>query len=226
MKLVIFDLDQTLVESTALHDQATQKLFKKVFGVDASLIEINFAGRDLIDNFAELGRLKGVPEDLFAAKREELIKSYDAIFGQIQPQDGSKLILPGVEELLKALLKTGNFVVLYTGDSPGVGQSLLAVTGLGKYFKFAVYGTDVPTRVDMVKLAVKQAAKMTGKKFENGDVVIVGDSVRDIDCGKAVGARTIAVATGIHSASELLKHNPDYLVKNLSDYEGVLEAIG
>jgi phosphoglycolate phosphatase-like HAD superfamily hydrolase len=107
--------------------------------------------------------------------------------------------LPGVKPLLDELSKTRNLVVLYTGDSPGVTQLVLKATGLSKYFKFSVYGTEAKSRVDMARLAIKKAEQLTGDRFKGKDVVIVGDSVRDIECGKQLNALTIAVATGFYS---------------------------
>ena len=66
---------------------------------------------------------------------------------------------------------------------------------------------------------------MTGQEFRDKDVVIIGDSIRDVECGKLFGALTIAVATGFHSEEELLKAEPDYLFKNLRQYKKVLKAI-
>lgn len=225
MKLVIFDLDQTLVELISIHDAAIKELFKTYFGVDASLREIDFAGRSLTENIAELARLKGIPHSEFTKKSTLLLERYEKIFQEKIPPSASDYILPGVKPLLDELSKTGNFIVLYTGDSPGVTRSILEVTGLDKYFRVSVYGTEAKSRVDTARLAIKKAEKLTGVRFNGKDVVIVGDSVRDVECGKQLNALTIAVATGFHSEKELLSKKPDYLFKNLENYWKVLEII-
>jgi len=226
MKLVIFDLDQTLVDLISVHDATVKELFKSHFGVDASLWEIDFAGKSLTENMAELARLKGIVRSKFTEKSKALLESYEKIFHAKIPPAASNHILPGVKPLLEELSKTGNFVVLYTGDSPGVTQRVLEVTGLGKYFKFSVYGTEANSRVDMARLAIKKADQLTGARFEGKNIVIIGDSVRDIECGKQLNALTIAVATGFHSEEELTSRKPDYLFKNLKDYRKVLKTIG
>jgi phosphoglycolate phosphatase-like HAD superfamily hydrolase len=175
---------------------------------------------------AELARLKGIVRSKFTEKSKSLLESYEKIFHAKIPPAASNHILPGVKPLLEELSKTGNFVVLYTGDSPGVTQRVLEVTGLGKYFKFSVYGTEANSRVDMARLAIKKADQLTGARFEGKDIVIVGDSIRDIECGKKLNALTIAVATGFHSEEELTSRKPDYLFKNLKDYRKVLKTIG
>ncbi len=154
-----------------------------------------------------------------------MVESYERIFGEKLTKEASDHVLPGVRKLLEELSKTDNFVVLYTGDSAGIVDRVLKATGLGKYFRFAVYGTEAPTRVGIVRLAVGRAESITGKKFSDKDVIIIGDSLRDVNSGKQLGATTIAVATGFHSEEKLLASKPDYLFKSLKNYRKVLQAI-
>ncbi|MBI4282938.1 MAG: HAD family hydrolase [Chloroflexi bacterium] len=225
MKLIIFDLDQTLVDFIAVHDKVTQSLFKEFFNVDARLTEIDFAGKSLTDNFHELARLKKAPEDVFQKKSHQLFQSYETLFSENLPENGANYILPGARELLRELAKTDHVVALYTGDSPGIVSSVFRVTDLGKFFKFCLYGTAVATRADMVGAAIEKAEQLTGHKFRDKDIVIIGDSLRDIECGKQFNALTIAVATGFHSRVQLSAAGPDYLFASLKDYRRVLKAV-
>jgi beta-phosphoglucomutase-like phosphatase (HAD superfamily) len=75
MKLIIFDLDQTLADFLSVHEEATRRLFKQFFDVDARLTEIDFAGKSLIENFSELARLKDIPEDIFRRRINQLLES-------------------------------------------------------------------------------------------------------------------------------------------------------
>ena len=225
MKLIIFDLDQTLVDFISVHDEVTQELFKQLFNIDAKLTEIDFAGKSLNDNFHELARLKKIPEDIFREKSQQLLASYETTFSKSLPADAAKYILPGARELLSELSKTDHIIALYTGGSSKIVSSVFRVTNLGKYFKLRQYGTEVETRADMVRLAVKKAEKLTGQEFRDRNIVIIGDSTRDIECGKEFNALTIAVATGFHSRVQLSATGPDYLFENLKDYGKVLRAI-
>jgi len=225
MKLIIFDLDQTLVDFLPVHDEVTQRLFKKFFGVEARLTEVDFSGKSLIESFRELATLKNIPEDVFQKKNHHLLPSYEAIFIESLPSDAEKCVLPGARELLSELSQTEHIVALYTGDSSGIVSQVFRVTKIGKYFKFCLFGTEVATRADMVSLAIERAEKLTGQKFKGRNIVIIGDSTRDIECGKLFQAMTIAVATGFHSQIQLSALKPDYLFENLKDYKKVLRAI-
>jgi phosphoglycolate phosphatase len=226
MKLIIFDLDQTLVDFLSVHDEVTRRVFKRFFNVDARLTEIDFAGKSLTENFSELARLKDIPEDIFRKKSNQLLESYETTFDESLPNDATKYVLPGAKRLLSELSKTNHIVALYTGDSSKIVNHVFRATGLGRYFRFCFYGTEVESRSDMVKLAINKAEKSTGREFRDKNIVIIGDSVRDIECGKSFNALTIAVATGFHSEEELLKAKPDYLFDSLKEYRKVLKAIG
>ncbi len=226
MKLVIFDLDQTLVDFIPLHDETVGRLFKDMFGVEARLTEIDFAGRSLTENFIELGRMKGLPEEMLGKKAGELLARYERLFARSIPRDGRRFVLPGTTELLDGLSGRKHLITLYTGDSPGIVEAVLASTGLRAYFAFWLSGTGFRRRADMVAQAITDAEKRTGGQFRGKDVVVIGDSVRDIECGKEFGALTIAVATGFHPEEELRKREPDHLFRDLRDYRRILEAIG
>jgi len=226
MKLIILDLDQTLVDFISVHNEVARRLFKRFFDVDVRLTDIDFAGKSLNQSFHELARLKSIPEDVFRKKSHQLLESYETTFGESIPEDASKYILPGARELLSELAKTNNIVVLYTGDSPGIVSHVFRATNLGKFFRFCLYGTEVENRADMVRLAVEKAERLTGREFKDKNIVIIGDSIRDIECGKEFNALVIAVATGFHSEEELRKRAPDYLFKDLTDYKRILQCIG
>ncbi len=225
MKLIIFDLDQTLVDFLNDHDQATRELFQKFFNVDASIKEIDYAGNNLIENFTRLATLKGIDRDEIERRAHELLEYYEEVFGKLLTQQSDKGILPGVKTLLNKLSKTDNFIVLYTGDSEGIVKHVFRVTGLGKFFRFAIFGNDAETRHGLIKLAIEKAQRVTDQEFRGKDVIVIGDSIRDIDAGKKLNAMTISVATGFHSLEELKKHQPDYIFKSLENYAQIINLI-
>jgi len=225
LKLIIFDLDQTLVDVVSVHDRAAIDVFRHFFGVDGHITEVEFAGRSLIENFLAVARLKGIPERRILEKVPAMLDYYDKAFIEAFPADCSKCVLPGARELLDALADTGNILALYTGDSKAVATAILDGAGLGRYFSLRLFGTEVKRRPDMIALAQEKAARLAGRVFPGKDIVIVGDSVKDIEAGKEHGARIIAIATGSHSEAELKQYAPDLVFKNMEDWRRILAAV-
>ncbi len=225
MKLVIFDLDQTLVDFLPLHEETVHRLFLEKFNIDVQLTGIDFSGRSLSDNIVELAAANGIAREATTARMEDLLGSYERIFSSLMPSDPQKYILPGVPELLQGLTEAGHFIVLYTGDSRVIANMVLSAAGLDKYFRFAVYGTEFKSRLDMARAAVRKAEDMTHSKFSDENVVIAGDSLRDVECGRQLPALTVAVATGVHSVADLKNKGADYVFNNLADTAKVIEAI-
>ncbi|MGA2159599.1 MAG: HAD family hydrolase [Dehalococcoidia bacterium] len=225
MKLIIFDLDQTLVDFLPGHAETVRRLFLREFNIDAKLTGIDFSGRSLTDNIAELARANGIDADSVRVRMAELLAEYEQIFFSLMPPDLSGYVLPGVRQLLQRLTKDGHVIVLYTGDSPAIARKVLSSAGLDGYFRFEVYGTEAETRPDMAKLAVRKASEITGTKFSGKQVVIIGDALRDVDCARQLKALSVAVATGVHSIDDLRNAGADYAFKDLADTESVVQAI-
>lgn len=224
MKLIIFDLDHTLVNFTATHNKTTGELFKKHFSVRASLTEIDFAGRSMNDTFIELSKLKNIPRKKVEKNMSKLIMEYDKYFIKKFPKNPSKHLLPGARKILSEIYRK-NIVVLYSGDSKNIIKKVLNETNLKKYFKFYLSGTEVKVRSEMIGLAIKKAEILTGRKFRNKNIVVIGDSTRDVNAGKKFNALTISVATGFHSKKQLSRLKPDYLFTNMKNYNKILKVI-
>ena len=223
-KLILFDVDQTLVDALAHHNVAYKKAFKEVFNIDdAKLTDINFAGKIVPNIIQELGELKGIPKDVVESKLTETVERVESFFKE-SVDTGEIKVLPGVRELLEKLKERDHILGVVTGNPEGITQSILEKGKLKGYFDILVYGSEGKDRIELVGMAIAKAGRKFGKKFFGKDVVIVGDSIHDIDCGKPHGSITIAVTTGFYSKEELMKHSPDYLFKDLVDPK-ILEAL-
>lgn len=226
MKLVIFDLDQTLVDVFQTHDRSVALAFEEFFGKSGvSLEQLDYAGRSLLESFGELARLHGVPAAEFEPRRRELLSRYEDNFVAGYPADPAPFILPGVTALLAALAACGDYLALYTGDSARVAQAMLTASSLDVYFRRFFYGTEFPSRLAMVLKVIQSAEADAGQGFKGADVVIVGDSVRDVTCAREAGVIGIAVTTGLHTPAQLAAAGPDHLLADLADTEGVLKLI-
>lgn len=210
MKLIIFDLDQTIVELFKYHNKATELTFKKVFNIKAKLDEIDFPGQTIEKNLEALAILKRIKNGEIRKKLPKAIYAYSKIFVSIMPKNIKKDILPGVYDIIKKLSRNkGNKLVIVTGDSKLITQAILKKAGLLKYFAFMVTGEREMNRVILTKQAIRKA------KIKN--VIIIGDSIHEVEAGKAVKALTISVLTGFHSKEELKKAGSRDIFKNLDD---------
>jgi phosphoglycolate phosphatase len=222
-KLILFDVDQTLVDALAHHEAAYEIMFKEIFSTNVKLSDISFAGKTVPNIIREMAKLKGIPDDVVEQKLNEAIKRLEEIFRE-SVDKGKLRVLPGVKELLRELKRRGHLLGILTGNPEGMTQSMLEKGGLRDYFDLFVYGPEGKDRVELVKIAMDEARRKFGGEFSGKNIVVVGDSIHDIDSGKPHGALTIAVATGFYSRKELLKHKPDYLFEDLTDTK-ILEVL-
>jgi phosphoglycolate phosphatase len=214
-KLILFDVDQTLVDALEHHEAAFRKAFKEIFNVDAELTEIDFYGKTVPNIIRELAVLKGIPRGEIESKLKETVEMAEYFFGE-SVKKGEIKVLPGVRELLEELKRANHLLGVVTGNPEGITQSILEKGKIRNYFDIFVYGSEGNDRVELVAIAISRAERKFGAKFLGKNVAIVGDSIHDIESGKPFGA-LIAVNTGFHSKEELMKHAPDYILHDLTD---------
>jgi phosphoglycolate phosphatase-like HAD superfamily hydrolase len=114
-----------------------------------------------------------------------------------------------------------------TGNLQPVARIKLELMGLARFLDLDIgaYGSDHHRRNELAPIAAARAAQRYGRAFAGTDVVVIGDTPHDIDCGRAAGAHTIAVATGPFSAEALREHGADVVLENLADTDRVVESI-
>ncbi len=114
---------------------------------------------------------------------------------------------------------------LLTGNLERGARLKLAPPDYNRYFPFGAFGSDSADRYTLPPVAVERALAHTGRRFSGKSIVIVGDSVHDVACGRDLGVRSVAVATGITSVERLGAEGPDALLADFSDTGRALEAI-
>ena len=124
--------------------------------------------------------------------------------------DGGEVeTLPGIREWSTALAADRRALVgLLTGNVLEGARLKLEPTGLYSLFKVGAYGSDSALRAELPAVAVARAEALTGRRYAGKDIVIIGDTPADVECGAALGVTSIAVATGRHSMEELEAHGP------------------
>jgi phosphoglycolate phosphatase len=153
-----------------------------------------------------------------AAYLAELERERENLIGDLH-------VLPGVPEILARLQQLGITQSLLTGNLEPIARLKLACAGLDGYvnFELGAYGSDHRDRTCLVPVTRERLRQQL--QLEDADVVVVGDTPRDIACARAGGARAIAVATGFYKRDQLEAHQPDVVLDDLSDTEAVVAAL-
>lgn len=213
-KLVLFDVDHTLVKGQHGHLGAFNYAIEQVAGVkDFDIYHtVDMWGQTDRNILLAALRSLGAPEHLV----EDCFSLMARHFGETLPQSDIT-VLPGVLELLQQIRDRGNVLGLVTGNVEAIAWMKLRSAGLEGFFRVGAFGSAPHSeRSDLVHLAMGLAGVFCGFKGTLDDVFVVGDTTRDIEAGKKAGTRTIAVATGKHNAEKLRGCEPDLVVPNFA----------
>ncbi|NNF13349.1 MAG: HAD family hydrolase [Gemmatimonadetes bacterium] len=223
-RLILFDIDGTLVQGGPAKD-AFVSAMTEIYGTPGLLEDVSFAGKTDPQIARELLRGAGMPDADIEAGFERLWVKYLVKLEALLPSDPVR-VLPGVEALLDALVGYGDVGVgLLTGNIVGGARLKLSSGGLWDHFTFGSYGSDHEERDELPAIAVERARKLYGNVVRSDLAVVVGDTPRDVACGKAGGTRTVAVATGSFSVDDLASSGPDRLLVDLSSTDEVVTAL-
>ncbi|NNJ11771.1 HAD hydrolase-like protein [Chloroflexales bacterium ZM16-3] len=224
-RLILWDVDGTLLTTDGIAAEAMRAAMREVVGPSAPMERTSYAGKTdwliIRESFPSLG------SDGVAERLHEFAAAYLAgLEHQRAALRARSQVFPGVSVLLETLRATARQAPL-TGNIAAAARIKLECTGLLHLLDMeaGAYGDDHYDRAALVPIAAGRAAGRYGRSFAGSQIVIVGDTPNDIACGKANGARTVAVATGPYSADDLAAHRPDVVLADLSDTDAALAAI-
>jgi phosphoglycolate phosphatase len=224
--LVLFDIDGTLLLSRGASMQCFRAAGQELFAREFETGGINFSGGLDPLIWRALCRHNGIED------ADEHHPRFRAAYGRILrgrlAEGGVAYALPGVTALLDALDEhDGRLAVgLLTGNYPETGCLKLAAAGLDvERFSVAAWGTDGAHRRDLLPVALARHAARTGRTLPPERVVVVGDTVHDIDCAAAHGARSLAVATGMAKLPELQAAGATLALPDLSETTRIVDWI-
>lgn len=223
-RLVLFDVDGTLIRGGPAKE-AFRVALTAVFGTTGDMENQEFSGKTDPQIARELLNAAGLADDRIDRGFPRLWRRYVVELERLLPERPPRL-LPGVEELLDALEGRSSVAEgLLTGNiAPGARLKLGAV-GLADRFDVGGFGSDHEARNRLPPIAVRRARRHWGVDFPPERVVIVGDTPRDVECGRCGGHRTVAVSTGRVDRRELEEACADHLFDDLSRTERVLEVL-
>ena len=223
-KLVLFDIDGTLISDGGVSREAFAAALREVFDYRGDPRRYDFSGRTDPQIAHMVLRDAGWSERQIDEQMQRLWDKYIAALEQHQRSRVREL--PGVRSLLDALRDNGWVTLaLLTGNIERGARLKLSGPALNEYFAFGAFGSDSPHREELPPIAIHRAAEFSGHRFRGRDVVIIGDSIYDVRCGAPHSATTIAIASGKTSAERLRAENPHHFFASAEDREGLIQAI-
>jgi len=223
-RIILFDIDGTLVWGGPAK-YAFVDAMKETYGTPGDFERVSFAGKTDPQIAREL--LLGV-----GLEPREIDRGFDRLWNRYLTHLEERLpadpvtVLPGVPELLNALRDFADVGVgLLTGNIAGGARLKLSSGGLWEHFAFGSYGSDHEERDELPAIAVGRARSLWGDVVTADAAVVVGDTPRDVACGKAGGTRTLAVATGTFTSAELAVAGPDHVLEDLTETDRVLDLL-
>jgi phosphoglycolate phosphatase len=225
MQLVLFDIDGTLLTTGRAGVDAMHMAFAELYQIPNGFAGISTSGKtdpailqEALTHHrrqAEGGALERFHERYIFHLRRTL-----------QEPARPRRLMPGLPSLLDTLASRADVVLgLLTGNFAVAAQLKLESFGIWHYFRCGAYGSDSSDRNALVPIAQERARALVGYDILPTQIIVIGDTPRDIACALAHGACAVAVATGDYSVAELQRHRPDYCFTDLGDIPAVLQAL-
>jgi phosphoglycolate phosphatase-like HAD superfamily hydrolase len=222
-RLLLWDIDGTLISPDAAGLRAIGRATAEQFE-DGDLNVVEIAGRTDVGIARQILAKYGAP--LTDDKVRSLLDLYVELLADELPR-GTGHVLPGVLPLLEHAAKTADLTLgLLTGNLERGAKLKLEHYQLWHFFPFGAFADDHHDRNQLGSFAVSRALAATGLSFPGSQVDVIGDTGHDVACGKAFGARTVAVASGSWSREQLAQQEPDFLFDDLSNVDEVIRRLG
>ena len=216
-KLLLFDIDGTLLISGGAGNRALNRALQRQYGISRAMESILPDGKTDPAIIREIFK-KNLQREPKIEEIEKLCRMYlQYLQKEIQVSPGYKL-LPGVLALLeKAERRPDLLMGLLTGNLKQGAELKLGRSQLNRFFLFGGFGSDSEDRGEIARVAVLRGRKYAGEWISSDRIFIIGDTFYDIQCARTVKAKAIAVATGSTSLKELTSYQPDYVMEDFSD---------
>jgi phosphoglycolate phosphatase len=226
VKLVLFDIDGTLLHCGPQVRPLFAEALVEVFGTAGDLDAYDFSGRTDPRIVLDLLTGAGLPEGEVMAALPRMRALYLERLERALDPKGMRL-LPGVPELLEALARREDVVLaLLTGNWEPGARSKLSRFDLNRFFGFGAFGCDAVDRSDLPPVALDRAERAVGRRFRPEETLIIGDSLHDVSCARANGIPALAVATGRTPADALREAGADWVIADLRGAGRVVEWLG
>jgi phosphoglycolate phosphatase-like HAD superfamily hydrolase len=221
--VLLFDVDGTLIYGGGAGRRAITRVFAERYGLPRLFDEVRFHG--MTDRAIVRGALERGGLHCDEATIDELCAAYLVVLADEVPRSSGFKIYPGVPELLARLGEHDGIAVgLGTGNLREGARIKLEHARLMHHFKFGGYGCDDEDRASLIRRGAERGASQLGVPLDACRIVVIGDTPRDIEAARAIGADAVIVETGGFESPELRARGADHVFATLAE-DGVLPAI-
>ena len=215
IRLVLFDIDGTLIHTSGAGEKAFARVFASFFGIADGTEKLKFAGRTDVGILREFFVHNAIPpsEENF----EQFFEAYVFLLDHmLQQLPGG--VHPGVWDWLHDLrtLPNAPLMGLLTGNIRLGAEIKLRRFNLWEQFMTGAFADDSAERNEIAAIAKRRGEELLGTALRGEEVLVIGDTPLDIACARAIGAKVLAVGTGIYRTKDLLPFKPDWAVDNLT----------
>lgn len=226
IKLLLFDIDGTLVLTGGAGGRAMARAAADIFKVESGLGSISMAGRTdawiVSQMAAEYGFVYN--DDLLSRFRDAYTSH---LLREIHEPGPRKGVLPGVRHVLDVLTtRTRAHMALLTGNFERGARIKLEYFDLWRYFPSGAFGDTAHDRNSLLGVALTRFQASGGPAVHASEVLVIGDTPLDVAVAVAGGARSLAVATGSYDAEQLEASGADVVLRDLSDVNAALDGMG
>ncbi len=221
--LASFDIDNTLIQSSAGHVESLILAIKHIYGLATSIDVINHHGMTDQEIIIRILQNYDVDDKIVRSKLAKCIDHMRLQYAQIV-QSENIVILEGVFNLLTKLDQKGFLLGLVTGNLETIARAKLKKIGINDFFKFGGFGSDHISRAELVKIAIRRAANRYDLD-DNNRIFHFGDAPQDMRAAREAGVTPIGVTTGIFSAEDLEYAGAYQVIPNLKNTDGILQLL-
>lgn len=222
MRTLLFDIDGTLLLTNGGGSGALKLAIEDEFGVGSACTDVDYSGRTDRSLLPELLERNGIPSD--DEHIERLGRRYTELLPEVLSDRGGR-VLPGTVELLRRLTdETDLRCYVMTGNLKATATQKLHHFRLLDYFR-GVFGGDHDTlRQGLAKRTASTIRQRYGESASD-DMVVIGDTPADVQCGHAIGAKVVAVCTGFHDRDALQAESPMSVHDDFSNVDHIFDLL-